>query len=446
MNPARFNLRVWFAVAGSAVIAALTLVSAVLMSGFLTTTMLDREIAVTQEFLQSIIATEGYGDRVFADDGGHASEALKEFADHLRAMPEILRANLYSTDRRIVWSSEQALTGRRFDNNPELEQALSGTLVSEVSRLQGNDKPEHVALAAGATGYFIEAYLPMWRGADVIGVVELYKMPTALEAAISRGDRIIEGSAALAGLVLFTTLYWIVRRGALLIQRQQADLLRMDALAAVGQMASAVAHSLRNSLASILGAAELLLLEHPGTRPAPDKIIGEVDRLNEYVRELMEYARNDAVSLQRVDPLDVVCGMLSRQRAALERAGVEVTIDDKRRVHRPVEVDPPMLGQAMTSIVTNAIEASPRGGRLHIALSDLDGRHTEISFTDSGRGIPAALLARVSEPFFTTKQRGLGLGLTLARRIVERFNGSLDILSPEHSGAVMRISLRSVRA
>ena len=144
----------------------------------------------------------------------------------------------------------------------------------------------------------------------------------------------------------------------------------------------------------------------------------------------MEYARNDAVSLQRVDPLDVVCGTLCRQRAALERARVEVTIDDKRRVHRPVEVDPPMLGQAMASIVTNAIEASPRGGRLHIALSDPDSRHTEISFTDSGRGIPAALLARVSEPFFTTKERGLGLGLALARRIVERFNGSLDILAP----------------
>ena len=127
------------------------------------------------------------------------------------------------------------------------------------------------------------------------------------------------------------------------------------------------------------------------TRPAPDDIIGEVDRLNEYVRELMEYARNDAVSLQRVDPLDVVCGTLTRQRAALERARVEVTIDDKRRVHRPVEVDPPMLGQAMASIVTNAIEASPRGGRLHIALSDPDGRHTEISFADSGRGIPAAV-------------------------------------------------------
>ena len=73
MEPARFNLRVWFAVAGSAVIVALTVASALLMSSFLTTTMLDREVAVAQEFLQSILATEGYGDRVFAADNGHAS-------------------------------------------------------------------------------------------------------------------------------------------------------------------------------------------------------------------------------------------------------------------------------------------------------------------------------------------------------------------------------------
>jgi two-component system, NtrC family, sensor histidine kinase HydH len=446
MDSARFNLRVWFAVAGFAVIALLTAASAVLMCRFLTETMVDREVAVTQEFLQSILATEGYREQVFAADGDRASGPLQEFANHIRAMPENLRANLYCTDRRIVWSTDQTLIGQRFDNNPELEQALAGSLVSEVGWLEGNDKPEHIALAAGAAGRFIEAYLPMRRGATVIGVVELYKVPPALDTAISRGTRIIEISAALGGLVLFATLYWIARRGALLIHRQQAELGRMEALAAVGQMASAIAHSLRNPLAGIRSSAELLRLEHPLTRPAPDEIIGEVDRLNEYVRELMEYARNDAATLQRVDPLDVVCGTLSRQRAALERARVEVTIDDQRRIHRPVEVDPPMLGQAMASIVTNAIEASPRGGRLHIALSDPDGRHTEISFTDSGRGIPAALLARVSEPFFTTKERGLGLGLALARRIVERFNGSLDILSPEHSGAVMRISLRSVRA
>ena len=443
MECTRFNLRVWFAVAGFAVIALLTVAFALAMSSFLTKTMLDREVAVTQEFLQGILATEGYGERGFAN-GVSPSDSLTEIADHVRSMPEILRANLYSLDRLIVWSTDGGLIGRRFDNNPELEQALAGHLVSEVGIIGANDKPEHVALTAGVTGHFIEAYLPMWHGTKVLGVVELYKVPTALEAAIGHGHRIIAVSAAIGGLVLFGTLYWIVRRGALQIQRQQTELGRMEGLAAVGQMASAIAHSLRNPLAGIRSSAELLRLEHPVTKPAPDEIIVEVDRLDEYVRELMEYARNDAVSLQRVDPLDVVRGTVSRQRAALERARVEVTIDDQRRVHRAVEVDPPMLGQAMTSIVTNAIEASPNGGRLHIALSDPDSRHTQISFTDNGPGIPAALLPCISQPFFTTKARGLGLGLALARRIVEKFNGSLDISSSK-GGAVMRINLTSVR-
>lgn len=444
MECTRFNLRVWFAVAGFAVIALLTVAFALAMSSFLTKTMLDREVAVTQEFLQSILASEGYGERGFANSI-NPSKSLTAVADHVRAMPEILRANLYSLDRLIVWSTDAALIGRHFDNNPELEQALAGHLVSEVGVLGNDDKPEHIALMADVTGHFIEAYMPMWHGTELIGVVELYKIPTSLEVTIGHGRRIIEGSAAIGGLIVFGTLYWIVRRGALQIQRQQAELGRMEGLAAVGQMASAIAHSLRNPLAGIRSSAELLRLEHPITKPAPDEIIGEVDRLDEYVRELMEYARNDAMSFQTVDPIDVVRGTVSRQRAALERARVEVTIDDQRRVHRLVEVDPPMLGQAMTSIVTNAIEASANGGRLHIALSDPDNRHTQICFADSGSGIPAALLPRISEPFFTTKARGLGLGLALARRIVERFNGSLDIVRSEQGGAIMRISLRSVR-
>ncbi len=78
-------------------------------------------------------------------------------------------------------------------------------------------------------------------------------------------------------------------------------------------------------------------------------------------------------------------------------------------------------------------------------LSDPDSRHTQISFTDSGSGIPANLLPRISEPFFTTKLHGLGLGLALARRIVERFNGTLDILSSNQGGAILRIKLAAAR-
>jgi two-component system, NtrC family, sensor histidine kinase HydH len=370
---------------------------------------------------------------------------LKAFAEHVRAMPEILRVNVYGTDKRILWSTDDALTGRLFDDNPELQEALEGNLVSEIGQLASDDKPEHIALGASATGHFIEAYLPIRNDDAVLGVVEVYKVPTALEAAIERGRRIIEVSAAIGSLVLFATLYWIVRRGALQIQRQQAELGRMEGLAAVGQMASAVAHSLRNPLSGIRSSAELLRLEYPTLKPVPDEIIGEVDRLDQCVRELMDYARSDAVSVQRVEPLDLVRDTVERQRGALDRARVAVTIDDERRTPRPVDVDPPMLGQAMASIVTNAIEALPDGGHLHIVLSEPDSRHAMISFIDSGSGIPANVLPRISEPFFTTKIHGLGLGLALARRIVERFNGTLDILSSERGGAMLRIKLAVAR-
>jgi two-component system, NtrC family, sensor histidine kinase HydH len=445
MKCIRFDLRLWFAVAGFAVIAVLGAAFAMLMSNYLTTTMLDREVAVTQEFLQSVLGAEGYGERVFAHDGDGANEALKAFAEHVRAMPEILRVNVYGADRRILWSTDEALTGRLFEDNPELQEAMEGNLVSEIGQLDSDDKPEHIALGASATGHFIEAYLPIRREDTVMGVVEVYKVPTALEAAIDRGRRIIEVSAAIGSLVLFATLYWIVRRGALQIQRQQAELGRMEGLAAVGQMASAVAHSLRNPLSGIRSSAELLRLEHPTLKPVPDEIIGEVDRLDQCVRELMDYARSDTVSVQRVEPLDLVRDTVERQRGALDRARVAVTIDDERRTRRPVDVDPPMLGQAMASIVTNAIEALPDGGHLRIVLSEPDSRHALISFIDSGSGIPANLLPRISEPFFTTKIHGLGLGLALARRIVERFNGTLDILSSDQGGAMLRIRLAVAR-
>ena len=279
----------------------------------------------------------------------------------------------------------------------------------------------------------------------ILGVVEIYKVPVALETAIDRGRRIIGISAAIGALVLFATLYWIVRRGALQIQRQQAELGRLAGLAAVGQMASAVAHGLRNPLSGIRSSAELLRLEYPMLKPVPNEIIGEVDRLDQCVRELMDYARSDTVSVQRVEPLDLVRETVERQRVALDRARVVVTIDDDRRTRRPIAVDPPMLGQAMVSIITNAIEALPDGGKLRIVLSEPDNRHTLISFTDSGCGIPSDLLPRISEPFFTTKIHGLGLGLVLARRIVERFNGTLDILSSDEGGALLRIKLAAAR-
>jgi two-component system sensor histidine kinase HydH len=411
------------------------------MSNFITDTMLQREVQVTREFLESIIDAEGAAGHLFAAEAMEKNDQIAEFAYHIRSMPDVLRANIYGWDRSVLWSTDQAMIGKHFKENPELEEAFAGRLVSEVGRLADSSKDEHMALSAGENGYFIEAYIPIRTDGQIRGVIELYKVPTALQTAICRGQRIIWISAGASALVLFAALFWIVRRGARIIEGQQAEIGRMKALAALGQMAGAIAHNLRNPMAGIRSSAELLRYEHKEAAPVADDIVGEVDRLESCVRDLLQYTRIETPTLQRTDPLPLVQEALERHRVALDRNGITLIVDDLRRSGRQVRVDPLLLSQAIASIVSNAIEAMPQGGRLSVRLSEPAKNRLAIAFLDSGSGIAPEHLPRLTEPFFTTKTRGLGLGLPLARRIVERFGGQLDIRNAEYRGAIVSIDL-----
>ena len=434
-----FNLRMWFGLAGSGVILAMGVSFALLMQGFVSDRMLRREAEVTREFLESIIRAED-SIVLFERGGIERNLELASFAHHIRNMPDVLRANIYGPDRTILWSTDAAITGRRFDGNPELEAAFAGELETEIGRISADMKQEHEALQAGAGGLFIEAYIPIRSGNRVAGVVELYKVPNALDAMLRDGQRIIWASTAVGALLLLATLYGIVGRGARLIEGQQTALARMETLAAVGQMAGAIAHSLRNPMAGIRSSAELLRLEQPGDSTLPDEIISQIDRMDAHVRELLDYARSD---LPRTLPLDVgmvVAEVLERHGGAFARAGVVLVREDQRQGGSTLPLDPKLLSQAMETVVTNALEAMPGGGKLVVRLEGgRDG--TRIAFTDTGPGIPPAVLGRVSEPFFTTKTRGLGLGLSIARRIVERFGGRLEITSTEGAGTTVRMHL-----
>jgi hypothetical protein len=360
MKRAHFNLRLWFGVAASGTIAALTVSIALLMSNFIAGTMLRREVEVTREFLEGLIKAEESLDGFFTGESADKRDEPTRLAYHIRWMPDVLRANIYSWDRSVLWSTDRALIGKRFKENPELESAFAGRLVSAVGRIGSRDKDEHEALAASSDGYFIETYIPI-RGDDrVRGVIELYKVPTALQGAIRHGQRIIWVSAGLSAVVLFAALFWIVCRGARTIEGQQAEIGRMKALAALGQMAGAIAHNLRKPMAGIRSSAELLRLEHPGTTPVSSDIVEEVDRLETCVRELLQYTRIETPTLQRTNPLALVQEALEHHRAPLERNGITLIVDDLRRSARCVQVDPLLLGQAISSIVANAIEAMPQ--------------------------------------------------------------------------------------
>ena len=279
MKPTTFHLRRWFGLAGFGTIAVLAILCAVLMSQYISVTMLAREVEVTREFLQGIVRAEALDAGTFTTGKTDADSDLGSFVDHLNGLPEVLRVNIYARDRSILWSTDKTLIGYRGGHNDELETAFGGQTLSEVVSGDGDTKAEHEALAKTDVGYFIEAYIPLYEKDKVIAVVELYQAPVTLDGVLRHGKRIIWLSAAASALFLYATLYWIVVRAARLIERQRTEISRMEALAALGQMAGGIAHNLRNPMAGIRSSAELMKLEIPEAKETADDIIGEVDRL-----------------------------------------------------------------------------------------------------------------------------------------------------------------------
>ncbi len=346
-----FNLRLWFAVGSFGTIAALGVLWALWTSQFLTSNLLDRESEVTQEFLESIVAVDGTD--IFADfgDGGTPGPKTLDFSNHIINIPGTIRANIYAPSYRVLWSTEAQLRGKIYPVNDELRAAFSGRRVTEIEDITANAKEEHVALKKG--GLLIEAYVPIRSEGGkgpVIGVVEFYKVPTALQEKIDQGRRTVWLGAAAAAILVFVTLFWIVQKGARLIESQQARLSRMQTFAAIGQMAGAVAHSLRNPMAGVRSSAELWRSELPEPqRPIADEIIREVDRMDGYVRDLLAYCQAGDRTSGTVDPLQLLNGIIAKSQGLYERNNITISLTDERRGGDLVQGDPALLEQAMTS-------------------------------------------------------------------------------------------------
>ena len=443
-----FNITLWFVAVSTAVLVLTQVVLGMVTTSFLSQRFLQREGRVSQEFLENIVRAEGSGGRLFDGDIGRAD--LESFARHILSMPGFLRANIYSPDGIVWWSSDAAMIGRSDPDNAELEEAFAGELITELGDRSDDTKAEHGSLPVGPDGQFIEAYIPVRdAGGRLVSVVEFYKSPAALGELVRDARRVVWSVAAAGALLLFATFLVIVRRGTALIGRQQAEIANMEALAMVGEMAGAVAHSLCNPLASLRSSAELARLEHaaiPALGQAMDEMTGEIDRMDQHVRDLLNYTRLDSAAAQAVDPRELMQGILAKEARHLARLGIATRLVDARQAGEVIQADPALLRQAITGILANAAEAMPEGGSIEIRIESQGlgrhvgrhlGRRVRLSVTDTGRGIPAAILAKVCDPFFTTKPRGLGLGLALTKRIVARCTGTLAIQSLEGHGTLV---------
>lgn len=236
------------------------------------------------------------------------------------------------------------------------------------------------------------------------------------------------------------------RRRQRTLEQQHEQLLRSDRLATVGELATGLAHELRNPLAGISGALHVL-----GARLAPDDehrtlladVQAQITRMNNTLTNLLQHARPTTPERIAVD----VNELLEQSVRFLPRDDIEVV----RRLDRSlpaIHVDPGLLYQAFLNILVNARQAMPRGGRLTIetGAAHVRGRFVEIRIGDTGSGIASAHLGRIFQPFFTTKTQGTGLGLPIAARIVEQHGGRITVDSTAGVGTTFAICLPALPA
>ncbi len=222
----------------------------------------------------------------------------------------------------------------------------------------------------------------------------------------------------------------------------QKDLLRNERLAAIGEFSRAVAHGIRNPLASIRAAAQVAgarSTEAAVEEPLMD-VIQEADRLDARIRALLNYSRPFDPALQDIDLGTVMDDVAASLRAQASRHVHAPTVE----IHRPDSIrattDPALLAEVLLELGSNGLRAMDAAGTLSIRLSAEPGTGLRFTVADEGQGIPPGQEERVFEPFFTTHNDGSGLGLPTVRKIVEALGGELELIRTGSSGSIFSVS------
>ena len=449
----QFNLLRWFSLASFFIIAAVALGLGYVSTRFVVTESIERDALLTAQFIQAIGAAERRHasiseartmgelldprqDYAYPDvDPLSRAAARNEFLDHVEHLPDILLATVYALDRTVVWSTNPDLIGVRIDDDDELDESFAMKVPVSSSYHEIDDEKPEQRLLREPKYLFIENYIPMFNAdqSKVIAMVEIYKEPADLVERIRRGFTAIWVATIFGGLLIYLGLYWIVRRAALLLQTQQQQLVTNETFVALGEMSSAVAHSLRNPLATIRSSAELAqdIASAPAQKNIGD-IISQVDRMSRWVRELLVSLRPMHDDHEAVDLVLALDDTLSAFDALIKRSNVEVRFTPGS--YPAVVSQRVLLTQILNSLFANALEAMPKGGVLSLDIAQLEDGHLQMTLTDTGKGMSKQQEQMVFKPFFTTKQGGLGVGLALVKRIMERFEGSVELTSQEQEG------------
>lgn len=226
------------------------------------------------------------------------------------------------------------------------------------------------------------------------------------------------------------------------IKGLQEAVQKQEKMAAIGNLAAGVAHEVRNPLSSIKGYATYfgtLFEEGSDKKKAAAVMTAEVDRLNRVISELLEIARPSDLKPEKTDISQLISSSLRLIQQEAEAQGVQIKTTLAEEI-KPLFLDPDRITQALINLYINAIQAMPEGGILTITASDRRNGAV-ITVADTGIGLSNERVAKIFDPYFTTKNTGTGLGLAVVQKVVEAHGGSIEIQTADRKGTMFSITL-----
>ncbi|MCM3644933.1 PAS domain S-box protein [Priestia aryabhattai] len=223
--------------------------------------------------------------------------------------------------------------------------------------------------------------------------------------------------------------------------KEKEELIRKsEKLSVVGELACAVAHEVRNPLTALKGFVQLLQYKNINNEDKHyyDIMLTEIERINLIVSEFMMLSRPQAITYQNKNVVSLLVDVITLLETIAIMKNIEVTREFESNISL-VKCEGNQIKQVFINIFKNAIEAVPTNGKIHIKVKKWKNSRICISFSDNGNGIPNDLIGRLGEPFYTTKEKGTGLGLMVCYKIIEEHGGRINIKSEMNQGTTVDI-------
>jgi len=286
---------------------------------------------------------------------------------------------------------------------------------------------------------------------QLLSAFELHMLPNRAETRLRPSGKVIgytlafvrDDAGGIDGVAMFFKDLTRVE------QIEERERLR-DRLAAVGEMAAAIAHEVKNPLAGIEVMAGLLrrkIADIPDAQAMLTDIIAEAKMANAIVQEVLEFVRPIRLQVEHTGIAEALHAAVQLADTKAARGSIAVTVDVPLGLPQ-IQADHHQLTQLFTNLLINAYEAMEGRGRVAISASTMrqddggEGREAvRIELMDDGPGMPPDVAERVFDPFFTTKAQGSGLGLAIVRKIVDAHDGQIDLRTAPTGGTLIRVTL-----